>query len=120
MDQQYEVHYTEDAEAMLAEIQDKRIQKKLADLVDSLTDSPEAKGKPLLKDLFGFRSVRAVGQRYRIVYSVDAATLQVTVVGLGIRKEGDREDVYAKVRRLGADLKAAAVRALPKGRRKPS
>lgn len=118
--QRYDVRLTKEAESMLTEIKDKRVQAKLVELAVSLSESPEAKGKALLRDLFGFRSVRAVGQRYRIVYSVDATTLQVIVVGLGIRKEGDREDIYAKVRRLGADLKTTAARALPKGRRKPT
>ncbi len=100
MEQKYEVLYTDDAADMLAEIQDRRVQRKLADMVDSLAELPESRGKALLRDLFGFRSLRAIGQRYRIVYMVDTVSLQVVIVGLGIRKDGDRRDIYEKVRRV--------------------
>jgi len=100
MEQIYEVHYTDEAEAMLARIQDRRVQRKLADLSDSLGQDPEARGKALLRDLFGFRSLRAIVQRYRIVYMVDNSNLQVVIIGIGIRKEGDRDDIYERVRRV--------------------
>jgi mRNA interferase RelE/StbE len=99
MEQKYEVLYTDEAADMLVEIQDRRVQRKLADMVDSLAELPESRGKALLRDLFGFRSIRAIGQRYRIVYMVDTTSLQVTVVGIGIRKDGDRGDIYEKMRR---------------------
>ena len=100
MEQEYEVLYTDEAADMLAEIQDRRVQRKLADMVDSLAESPESRGKALLRDLFGFRSIRAIGQRYRIVYMVDTASLQAIIVGVGIRKDGDRGDIYEKMRRV--------------------
>lgn len=34
-------------------------------------------------------------------------TLQVVIVGVGLRKEGDRDDIYAKVRRALRGLKKA-------------
>ena len=100
MEQEYEVLYTDDAADMLAEIQDRRVQKKLSDMVDSLVESPESRGKALLRDLFGFRSIRAIGQRYRIVYTVDTVSLQVIIVGVGIRRDGDRGDIYEQMRRV--------------------
>ena len=99
MPQRYEVHYSEEAEEMLAKVKDRRVQTKLADLVDGLALDPELRGKPLMRDLFGFRSIRGIGQRYRIVYRVDPTALQVVVYGLGLRKEGDREDIYELMRR---------------------
>jgi mRNA interferase RelE/StbE len=48
--------------------------------------------------------VRTAGQRYRILYRVEAATVIVLVVAVGIRKEADRKDIYAlaqKMIRLG-------------------
>ena len=51
-------------------------------------------------ELMGYRSIRAVGQRYRIIYRLDV----VFVVALGIRKEGDKANVYElakKMLRLG-------------------
>jgi mRNA interferase RelE/StbE len=44
--------------------------------------------------------VRAVGQRYRIIYELDDGRQEVWVVTLGIRKEGDKTDVYKIASRL--------------------
>lgn len=44
--------------------------------------------------LKGFRSLRAAGQRYRIVYKVFESEVVVIVVAVGIRKEGDTKDIY--------------------------
>ena len=38
--------------------------------------------------------MRAVGQRYRIIYQIEAERVVVVVVAVGIRKEGDRADIY--------------------------
>ncbi len=56
---------------MLKAITDRRIREKLASVIDSLETDPELRGKPLDEDLAGYRSVRAVGQRYRIIYRVE-------------------------------------------------
>jgi mRNA interferase RelE/StbE len=48
--------------------------------------------------------VRTAGQRYRILYRVEAKTVIVLVVAVGIRKDGDKKDIYAlaqKMIRLG-------------------
>jgi hypothetical protein len=46
------------------------------------------------------RSVRAVGQRYRIIYRVRDDLVEVTVLTVGIRKEGDKANVYDVAERL--------------------
>jgi mRNA interferase RelE/StbE len=51
-------------------------------------------------ELSGFRSIRAVGQRYRIIYKVEEEKITVLVVALGIRKEGDKKDVYERAKKL--------------------
>ncbi len=38
--------------------------------------------------------MRAIGQRYRIIYRVEREKVVVVVIALGIRKEGDRADIY--------------------------
>ena len=89
---------------MLDAIGDRRIREKIGIVVDSLEYDPELRGKPLGDDLAGYRSVRAVGQRYRIVYRVERSLVTVVVVAAGIRKEGSRDDIYrvmAKLIRLG-------------------
>jgi mRNA interferase RelE/StbE len=89
---------------MLGAIEDRRIRTKLAETITSLSQDPERRGKALIGELQGYRSIRAVGQRYRIVYQVDGSSRRVTVVAVGIRRGGSRKDVYAvaqKVRSLG-------------------
>ena len=89
---------------MLEAIADRRVREKLASTIDGLESDPELRGKPLDEDLAGYRSIRAVGQRYRIIYRVERSTVVVVVVAAGIRKEGSREDVYrvaSKLIRLG-------------------
>jgi mRNA interferase RelE/StbE len=85
---------------MLQGIADVRVRRKLVERIDSLADEPEKAGKPLLRDLSGYRSVRAVGQRYRVIYSVERTEQRVSVVAVGIRKEGDRSDIYALAQKL--------------------
>ena len=68
--------------------------------MDQLTESPEQQGKPLVGELAGFRSVRAVGQRYRIVYRVERREVVVVIVAAGRRKAGDRNDIYELAKKL--------------------
>ena len=62
--------------------------------------NPEKQGKSLLGELRGLRSIRAVGQRYRIIFRVRQEHVEVIVVALGLRREGDREDIYRLAQRL--------------------
>ena len=96
----HEIVITAAARRMLAGISHRRVREKIRDTFDSLASDPELRGKPLGGDLKGYRSVRAVGQRYRIIYRVQRSILTVAVVAAGIRKEGSREDIYALTRRL--------------------
>jgi len=100
----YRVDILPAAQGMVLEISDRRIQEKLLARMTALANDPELQGKPLGDDLAGYRSVRAVGQRYRIIYRVERSTVVVMVVAAGIRKEGSREYIYrvaAKLVRLG-------------------
>jgi len=81
-------------------IPDKRIRRLIAGRIDQLTVEPEKQGKPLTGDLIGYRSLRAAGQRYRIIYKVEKMKVTVFIVALGIRKEGSKADIYALARKL--------------------
>jgi mRNA interferase RelE/StbE len=81
-------------------ISDRRIRDKILDRIDGLGENPEAQGKPLVGDLSRYHSVRAVGQRYRIIYKVDGSKVTVFVLTLGIRKDGDKQDVYTLAKKL--------------------
>jgi mRNA interferase RelE/StbE len=64
-----------------------------------LSDEPDKQGKKLVKDLSGFRSVHAAG-RYRIIYKIDKKTVIIYVLAAGIRKEGDKKDIYEIAKKL--------------------
>lgn len=85
---------------MLREVSDRRIQEHLLKRAEQLASEPEKQGKPLLGELFGYRSLRAAGQRYRIIYEVQRDHVIVLIIGLGLRKEGSSKDVYSLARKL--------------------
>lgn len=85
---------------MLGDISDRRVQEKIGSRIDGLTVEPEKQGKPLTGEMAGYRSLRAVGQRYRILYRVERDKVVVLVIGIGIRKEGSKADIYALARKL--------------------
>jgi mRNA interferase RelE/StbE len=88
------------AKELFRAIADRRAQKTIATRIDGLAKEPEKQGKPLYGELAGYRSLRAVGQRYRIIYRVDRGRIQVLVVAVGLRREGDRQDIYALAKKL--------------------
>jgi mRNA interferase RelE/StbE len=85
---------------MLQDVSDSRLQELIVKRVKQLESEPEKQGKPLLGELAGLRSVRAVGQRYRILYRVERNRVVVLVVAMGIRKEGSRRDIYSLAKKL--------------------
>jgi mRNA interferase RelE/StbE len=96
----YRVKVSAQASSLVRAISDHRVQEKLLERMTALAHEPELQGKPLGDDLKGYRSVRAVGQRYRIIYRVERSVVTVAVVAAGIRKAGSREDIYEVARRL--------------------
>ncbi len=97
---EYEIQLTPLALEMLVAVKDRREQEKLRDRIDKLKVEPQKQGKALVDNLSGFRSIRAVGQRYRIVYQVEQDRVLVVVVGLGRRKDGDKKDIYTILEKL--------------------
>ncbi len=96
----YQVVFTSAALKTIRNISDRRIQGQIVRRAEQLAWEPEKQGNPLIADLTGYRSVRAVGQRYRIIYWIDQGQVRVVIIATGIRREGDRQDVYALARRL--------------------
>ncbi len=98
----FEVAFTDEADADLEAITDIRTRTAIIRKAFELETEPMARGKPLGDHLKDYRSIRAAGQRYRIVYQVGMLEGVVTVVVVGIRKEGDKRDVYRVAgKRLG-------------------
>lgn len=96
----YTVRWTETALKLAEGIPDQRIRRTLHTRAGELAKSPEQQGYPLVGELTGFRSVRAVGQRYRIIYRVQRKEVIVASMAVGKREEGDKSDVYALARKL--------------------
>ena len=72
--------------------------------LEKLKSEPEKQGKALTNELKGYRSIRAVGQRYRIVYQINDQNITVIIVAIGRRKQGDKNDVYEVMRSLLSEI----------------
>jgi mRNA interferase RelE/StbE len=95
----YRILITDTCLRLIEKIPDKKIQRSILDRIQKLSDEPEKQGKKLVKDLAGFRSVHAAG-RYRIIYKIEKRTVIIYVLAAGIRKEGDKKDIYKIAKKL--------------------
>jgi len=95
----YRIRITDTCLALIEKIPDKKIQRTILDRIKNLSDEPDKQGKRLVKDLSGFRSILVAG-RYRIIYKIDKQTVIVHVLAAGIRKEGDKKDIYKIAKKL--------------------
>lgn len=99
-DPAFAIRWTATALKLAEAIPDQRIRRLISQRVDQLATSPEQQGKALIGELAGFRSVREVGQRYRIVYRVERREVVVLIVAVGRRKAGGKSDIYELARKL--------------------
>jgi mRNA interferase RelE/StbE len=95
----YRILITDTCLRLIEKIPDKKIQRSILDRIQKLSDEPEKQGKKLVKDLAGFRSAHAAG-RYRIIYKIQKRTVIIYVLAAGIRKEGDKKDIYKIAKKL--------------------
>ena len=95
----YRILITDTCLRLIGKIPDKKIQRSILDRIQKLSDEPEKQGKKLVKDLSGFLSVHAAG-RYRIICKIDKRTVIIYVLAAGIRKEGDKKDIYKIAKKL--------------------
>ena len=96
----WRISITPTAMLMLTGISDRRIREKIVAVIDRLVEEPEKQGKAMLGELAGFRSIRAVGQRYRIIYTLKGDEIVVMVVAVGIRRDKARDDIYNLAKKL--------------------
>ena len=99
----YQIEITPLGIELLAKIKDRREQAGLKRRIEKLKLEPDKQGKALSGKLKGYRSVRALGQRYRIVYKVDRSKVTVIIVGAGIRKDGSKKDIYTVLNKFFTD-----------------
>lgn len=96
----YAIYLTKHAKKMLSEILDKRIQNNIKEKIDALSVEPDKQGKALAGHLAGLRSIRAAGQRYRIIYKVLDSKVIVIIAAIGLRKDKEHSDIYALAKKL--------------------
>ena len=74
---------------------DNKSQQQVMEKLEILKEYPLKVGKALKGNLQNYRSIRSVGQRYRIIYQVKETEIEVIVVAVGIRRDGEKKnDVY--------------------------
>jgi mRNA interferase RelE/StbE len=95
----YRIFITDTCLSLIEKIPDKKIQRPILGRIKKFSDEPDKQGKKLVEDLSGFRSVHAAG-RYRVIYRIDRQTVIIYVLAVGIRKEGDKKDIYKIAKKL--------------------
>lgn len=95
----YKPEITDVCLSLIEKISNKKTQAAIIDRIEALRTDPEKQGKALVRRLAGFRSIHAAG-RYRVIYEVDDNATVVWVVAAGIRKEGDKKDIYKVAKKL--------------------
>jgi mRNA interferase RelE/StbE len=96
----FSIGWTAQARDLLMSISDRRVREKIVEQVKTLETEPEKQGKPLTGELSGYRSLRSVGQRYRIIYRIEKEKAVVWIIALGLRKAGNKRDIYSLAKRL--------------------
>ena len=90
----YTIKLTQIAAEFIAKL-DTKSQQQVLQKIEVLKQYPLKVGKPLKGNLQDYRSIRAVGQRYRIIYQVKENEIEVIIVAVGIRRDGDKKrDIY--------------------------
>ena len=90
----YTIKLTQIAAEFIAKL-DNKSQQQVLQKIEVLKQYPLKVGKPLKGNLQDYRSIRAVGQRYRIIYQVKENEIEVIIVAAGIKRDGDKKrDIY--------------------------
>lgn len=88
------------APKLLEQLRDLGVEDQAKAAIRNAMANPEQAGKQLVGPFFPYRRLK-VG-RYRIVYRIikDADPPEVHFLYIGIRKAGDKKDVYARLEKL--------------------
>ena len=86
----YTIKLTQIAAEFIAKL-DNKSQQQVLQKIEVLKEYPLKVGKPLKGNLQDYRSIRSVGQRYRIIYQVKETEVEVIVVAVGIRRDGNKK-----------------------------
>ena len=96
----YSIKLTQIASEFISKL-DSKSQQQIIEKIEVLKIEPLKAGKPLKGNLQDYRSIRSVGQRYRIIYQVKETEVEVIVVAVGIRRDGDKKnDIYELMKKF--------------------
>jgi mRNA-degrading endonuclease RelE of RelBE toxin-antitoxin system len=95
----YRVFFTPTAKEMLLRIKSTNTRATVIEKAKGLADDPEKQGTALTGPLRGFRRIPAAG-RNRVIYRVARAKVEVHIVVVGLRKQGDNKDIYELAQKL--------------------
>ncbi|MBN2652579.1 MAG: type II toxin-antitoxin system mRNA interferase toxin, RelE/StbE family [Spirochaetales bacterium] len=95
----YKIKLTKIAAENLSQI-DSSTRKQIINKIELLKSEPNLLGKSLKGPLADFRSLRAAGQRYRIIYKIVEQEVIVIGVAVGLRKDGDKKDIYQLMKKF--------------------
>ncbi len=96
----YSIKLTQIASEFISKL-DSKSQQQIIEKIEVLKVEPLKAGKPLKGNLQDYRSIRSVGQRYRIIYQVKETEVEVIVVAVGIRRDGDKKkDIYELMKKF--------------------
>ena len=95
----YRIRFTTEAREMFDDLGDKRTKRIIRDRIAELADEPEKRGKWLAGPLKGYRSIRVAG-RYRVIYRIEEQVVTVVIVAVGLRRGGERKNIYAWAQQL--------------------
>ena len=90
---EFEIQWTEKAVALLEQIKDTALRRRIVARAERLKTEPVKQGEPLKYALFGLYST-SVARRYLLIYEVSEDESVVIVHAVGIHRQGDRADVY--------------------------
>ena len=79
----YAIRITPTALEMIRGVRDRRVNELIQKRIDQLSQDPDKQGKELHGELRGYRCVHTAGQRYRILYRVEATTRYRSCGGSG-------------------------------------
>lgn len=96
----YRILLTNTAFNSIKKIKEKRISGQIKKRIEGLKENPDLQGKALLGELKGFRSIHVSDERYRIIYKIENEEVMVYIIAIGIRKQGDKHDIYSLLKKL--------------------
>ena len=95
----YRIQLTELAAQMLRNLET-TARNQIIRKIEQLREDPVLLGKPLVGPLKDYRSVRAAGQRCRIVCRIQEDQVLVIVAAAKLRRAGDKKDIYELMKKL--------------------